>query len=107
MNSKEIKELKRSLPNRTEVSYAEWSEEQKRLDKELSCREMIMSCLIYGDNIYKSRYIMDYTDELGDQRVLELCKEQEKYFNEKCEVLHNVYTDSEGLSYNSLVEKEI
>lgn len=105
MNRKTIEELKKTLPNYIGC-YKDMTEEQKRLDEELSCREMIMSCLIYGENIYSSRYIMEYTDDLGDQRVLELCKEQEKYFNENCEVLQNVYTDNEGVSYNSLVEKE-
>ncbi len=106
MNSEKIKELKSSLPNRTKVQYQDWTNEQKKLDRELSCREMIMSCLIYGDDIYNSRYIAKYEDDLGKKRVLEICEEQEKFFKEKCEIVYNVYTDSDGISYNSLVEKE-
>lgn len=103
MNSKEIKKIKREMYN-----SENWKDEnsmERRTYEEMSCRSMIMSCLIYGDNIYKSRYVMEYIDILGEQRVLELCKEQEEYFNTKCKVVKNVYTDSEGVSYNSLIEE--
>lgn len=48
MTDKQIEVAKRTLPNWTEIPYKEWTAEQKNLDNELSCREMINSCLIYG-----------------------------------------------------------
>ncbi len=103
MNSKEIEKIKREMYN-----SENWKDEnsmERIIYEEMTCRSMIVSCLIYGNNIYGSRYVMEYIDILGEQRVLELCKEQEEYFNTKCKVVENVYTDSEGLSYNSLIEE--
>ena len=103
MNSKEIRNIKNEMFN-----SEKWQDEnsmERRTYEEMSCREMIMSCLTYGDNIYANKYVMNYIDILGEQRVFELCKEQEEYFNTKCKVMKNVYTDSEGLTYNSLIEE--
>ena len=88
--------------------------EDEQLYKELSCIEMINSCLTYGDDpfreidkwwyghgICKRSYMSDYEDELGKESVRELYEMQKEEFS-KATILHNVYTDSEGLSYNSV-----
>lgn len=105
MNRKQIEELKKTLPLRTRVAYNSWTEEQKQLDKELSCREMIDSCLIYGTDFLDSEYSNDYLEELGESRALELYNEQSEHFN-NCIVIKNTYEDSEGITYNSLLEPE-
>ncbi len=105
MNRKQIEELKKTLPLRTHIAYNSWTEEQKQLDKELSCREMIDSCLIYGTDFLNSEYGNDYLEELGESKVLELYNEQLEYFN-SCIVIKNTYEDSEGITYNSLLEPE-
>ena len=103
MNKNEIREIKNKMGN-----HENWKDEnsmERKTYEEMSCREMIMSCLTYRYNIYNSEYVMKYIDILGEQRVLELCKEQEEYFNTKCKVNKGVYTDNEGVTYNSLVEE--
>ena len=91
-----------------------WTKKDKQLEKELSCREMINSCLIYGDDPFRKidkwwyghgycerSYMSDYEDELGEERVRQLYEEQ-KYDISQARIHHNFHTDSEGLSYNSI-----
>ncbi len=105
MTNKQIKELMNTLPSVTCVSYDSWSEEEKQLDKELSCRKMINSCLCYETDFLNSEYCKDYIKELGMKRVKELYNEQLEHFN-NCILLYNVYEDSEGVTYNSVIEPE-
>ena len=109
MTDKQIEAAKRTLPNWNEIPYKEWTAEQKNLDNELSCREMINSCLCYGMMyaFYEEstgewgRYAANYREDLSDERVIELIAEQRADF-EKATVKRNVGTDGEGLSYNSI-----
>ena len=91
-----------------------WNKKDKQLDKELSCREMINSCLIYGSDPFRKiekwwyghdycerSYMSDYEDELGKERVRQLYEEQ-KYDISQATIHHGVHTDSEGLTYNSI-----
>ena len=103
MNREEIEFVKTMLPPLTKCDC--WTNEQKMLNRELSCREMINSCLIYGTDFLTSHYKDSYIEELGEKRVNELYNEQLKYC-EKCKVNYNVYEDSEGVTYNSLTEPE-
>lgn len=67
-------------------------------------KAMIKSCLTYGYGL-DNHYITQYHKTLGTDTVRKICQEQEKDFNERYEVLENTYTDSEGCTYNTLVEK--
>lgn len=110
MTQREIDAAKKTLPSRFE--YKNWTEEQKKLDEELSCREMVNSCLCYGsikdfweecpwrwgDKSYAASHIR----KLGMERVKEIVKEQEADFA-KAIVRRNVFTDSEGVTYNSIL----
>ena len=90
-----------------------------------SCRDMIMSCLTYGTpkdyflKHYGSNYVKHtdiYRTKSGNKRyvkegvfdsledVSKIWDDQENYFKNHCRVERNTYTDSEGLSYNSVVE---
>ena len=113
MTDRQIKAAKETLPGLCAYPWEKWTEEQKQLSRELDCREMINSCLCY-DSIesfwrvdpwrwgeYKS-YSGRYVAELGLARVRELCEEQMQDFS-KAKVLRNVYTDSEGCTYNSII----
>lgn len=89
-----------------------WTKEDEVLEEELSCRNMINSMLVYGDKVEEGnydyeRYLKPYTKKgtwhdglITEQRLTELIAEQKKDF-EKAIVRRNVYTDSEGCSYNS------
>ena len=116
MNSKEIKEIKNLMFDNKE--WKNINSSARKLYEEMSLREMIMSCLIYGDDIFTSvcinacskyyhrPYAEEYIDMLGYDRVMEIYNDQKEYFDTKCKVARNVYTDSEGLTYNSLIEEE-
>ena len=90
-----------------------------------SCRDMIMSCLTYGTtkDYFMKKYAPNYVkheeswvnkngsvkrtkegifDTITD--VEKIWDDQEDYFRNHCRVNHDVYTDSEGLSYNSVTE---
>ena len=90
--------------------------EDGRVYGEGGCRDMIMSCLTYGTTKeyflkhYGPNYIK-HTDKMGKDglfndisEVEKIWDDQETYFKNHCRVNHNVYTDSEGLSYNSVTE---
>ena len=111
MTQKEIDAARATLPSVSDVPWKDWTEGQRCLDHELSCREMINSCLAYGrikdfweecewrcgDKSYAAPHIRN----LGINRVRELVAEQEADFS-KATVYRNVFTDSEGVTYNSV-----
>lgn len=91
------------------------SEEDKRTFDELSCIEMINACLTYGDDPYavhdqwwyghgycKRTYMASYEEKLGVERVKELVDQQREEFSHAI-IKHDVYTDSEGCTYNSVI----
>jgi len=111
MTRLQMEAAKKTLPRLTE--WKTWTEEQRRLSKELDCRSMINSCLCYGgiadfwrecewrfgqDKSYAAPHIR----ELGLARVKELVAEQERDFA-AAKLYRDVFTDSEGVTYNSIV----
>lgn len=113
MTQKEIKTTRESIRG---LLFKDMTLEQRLLYEELACREMINSCLCYHgikggkEEFYKvctwrwgsKSYAQPYIDSLGKDRVEELFKEQEKDFK-KATVKYNVATDSDGVSYNSII----
>lgn len=99
MNSKDIKIMERNAKTKEEEAEANF-------------RSMIMSCLTYGDNIFTSisswtgkTYADEYIDILGYEKAMEIYNDQKRYFDECCTVEKGVYTDSEGVTYNRLIER--
>lgn len=78
----------------------------------LDCIEMTHSILTYApDNnrtleyVLDSRYIKKYIDKLGEDKVREIANQEvEEYKN--ATVNTNAYTDSEGVTYNSVTFKD-
>lgn len=108
MTEKQITALKNTLP-----PCSKQTDEQKHLAKELRCRTMINSIMIYGNinSPYNEKtgefdyYLRDYVNgseffHLGKERVLELVREQQEDFKH-AKVRRSVYTDGEGCTYNS------
>lgn len=104
MTRKELDKLKKSLPKWENGRPPIYTEEQKLLRKKISCIEMIDSILIYNGSkgIFDNRYLKDHINELGLKTVAELVIEQVEDIA-KSKILIGVYTDNEGLSYNSIV----
>lgn len=114
MTNIEIQKRRKELEN-----IANLTQEQKVEDKELSLREYINSCITYGQEYLvcengqvtlskQSWSCHDYTKldgkkVISDQRVLELFNEQKKTFADRAIIRKDVYTDGEGVSYNSVV----
>lgn len=83
--------------------------------KELDCIAMINSILAYGGFGYTAEevmqreergyhnYLADYVKELGRDRVIALIQGQ---IDDVVRIRHNVGTDSEGCTYNSIVWKD-
>lgn len=102
MNEKQLKELRETIPPREE--YKNWTKEQKQLDNELNCIEMINSCLAYGYDFMKN-WSKRYIENLGYDKVKELYDEQVEYFKH-CTIIVGSGTDGEGNAYNSVIENE-
>lgn len=66
-------------------------------------REMIMSCLCYGYGL-DNQYINKYKQVFSEKQFNKILKSQADYFNNHCKVAKNVGYDSEGNSYNSIIE---
>ena len=100
MKQKEIEEKKREL----ETCSLEWWK--------LELRDMVNSVWCYHnysdiEQYLNNRYIKGYTEHgLSLKDIEEITINQVNYLNENCEIRHNVYTDCDGLTYNSIVEKE-
>ena len=79
MTGKQIEAAKKSLPR-----FNNRTPQDNRIDDELSCREMINSCLIYGnptafydENTGEFReYARRYVNDLGEETVKRLWNEQ-------------------------------
>ena len=87
----------------------------KELDIEgtiLDCIEMIHSILTYApDNnrtleyVLDNKYMQKYIEKLGEDKVREIANQEvEEYKN--ATINSNVYTDSEGVTYNSVTFKD-
>lgn len=105
MTSKQIEDAKKILPR---FNYR--TPQEKHIADELSCREMINSCLIYcnptafyDETTHEFQdYAQRYVKDLGAETVKRLWDEQLADFS-KATVLFGVYTDSEGCCYNSCI----
>ena len=115
MNSKEIEELQDLMLHNKE--WQNTNSSARKLYEEMSLRDMIMSCLTYGEDIFTNEsidattnyyhrpYADKYINILGYSRVMEIYNDQKEYFDTKCKVIKNVHTDNEGVTYNSLIEE--
>lgn len=102
MTDKQIERLRNEVLRFIDGIPCKLTKEQEQLHRELECRDMINSCLCYGYDFLNSSYSKSYIEELGIDKVKQLYKEQKEDFD-KATVLHNIGTDGEGNSYNSIV----
>lgn len=88
--------------------HTDLTPEEKEVHKRISCIEMINSIIAYHglemDYILSNRYMADHLEELGLLTVMELAQAQ---IDEVAYIKHDVFTDSEGCSYNSIVWKDM
>jgi hypothetical protein len=105
MTEKQIKAIRSTLPN----VYQPRTEEQRKVENELRCREMVNSILIYDflptdvdestiAKVANNRYMQSYREKIDAQRINEIVAEQIEDYKH-CKVGF-AGTDCEGLSYN-------
>jgi hypothetical protein len=111
MTQPEIDAIKKSFPSLCD--WKDWTPQQKQLERETACCEMIISCLCYsqGKSFYDEStgkwayYAKDYIRDLGECRVRELWEETVADFKKYATVLANSGCDGEGCTYNSIIWK--
>ena len=119
MTRKQMEALKNTLPRWEKGNPPILTKKQQILEKELEIRDMMLSNLVYGSdyfdmtkqswyagNLRKDGYDWDQLEKLGVKngykRVQELWEEMKNDFEKHATVEQNVYTDCEGVSYNSV-----
>jgi len=69
-------------------------------------KSMLDSCFAYGsiakNSYYYERYLLEYKDDLGEKLFNKVYEEYSKDLTENYMVISGTYTDSEGVSYNTL-----
>ena len=112
MTDKQMDLIRKQLPARSRVPWKEWTDEQKQIDKELSCIEMINSILAYNwlgesaeqimsdEENKRHNYLAEYVYLFGRDRVVELIQAQMDSIDV---IRHNVHIDSEGVCYNAII----
>lgn len=100
---KEMKNIAKRFGNRMDTAEGSFGE---TLWVVCDCMGMIQSHLAYNDyDFMDSIYSKRYVEELGYETVEEIWHAMKKYFDENCYVMKGVYTDNEGLTYNSIVDR--
>ena len=110
----------------TELKSKDYNRKNWKVYGEGGCRDMILSCLAYGTSkeefmeTYAPNYLKqteswidretgkrrNHTDGFANSldEISAIWDDQVNYFKNHCRVISGVYTDSEGCSYNSIVE---
>ena len=124
MNDKQLKQAERTLREEMNAQGFGWIDgkyikpphEYELRERELSCISMINSILAYNcrgwlvaekvmqyEESRRYNYLADYVEVLGREKVIALIQAQIDSIDH---VAQNVYVDSEGLMYNSIVWKD-
>ena len=107
MNDTQIEKTKTELLRK---GFKEMSNDEYALYKEMCMRSMIVSIYCY-DGVGRLRecadghwdsYLLDYVSFFGQARAKEILHDQTVYMVEHATIHRNVYTDSEGCTYNSI-----
>lgn len=112
MTEKEIREEGLKITRRAKAlnggeligCYKYYTNDDFKLEEELNARSMLNSILCYGGypqnwrREYREKYMKYHTP----QEIDAICEDQVADFKKRAKVSVNVYTDSEGLSYNSV-----
>ena len=125
MNDKQFEQAKKQLRKEMNAIGCGWingnyikpPKEYALREEELFCIRMINSILCYNirrekdaatvlrkDCSQKHSYLSEYVDSLGEEKVIQLIQEQ---IDDIAYIKDSVYTDGEGLTYNSIVWKNM
>lgn len=112
MTKKERAALTNSLPLHLDLRNKAWTDEQKLILNKINCLSMIDSNLVYGYQFWKKQNYGEgsyscadpYIEEIGEENVRELYNARKEYFRHHVRIHIDVYTSSEGVSYNAIEE---
>ena len=69
-------------------------------------KSMMKSVFVYDSVLSKQNsYLIKYKKTLGEELYNDVFDEYKEYLNKNFKVAEGTYTDSEGVTYNSLVSK--
>lgn len=68
-------------------------------------KKMMESIFTYGTLTKENKYLDSYRERLPESIFNLTFDIYSVYLKENCKVMYDVYTDSEGCTYNSLVRK--
>lgn len=113
MSEKELEELKKTCKYLAPLK--EMTKKDKKTFKEIHLREMVNSVYCYGYNVdleycLNNRYITDFLEEddkyytFSLEELKEIVNSQLDFLDNHCRIERDVYADSDGLTYNSLIE---
>lgn len=123
MNDKQFEQAKKQLREEMHAIGCGWingnyikpPKEYALREEELDCISMINSILCYRlrwekdaaivlqeDRSKKYSYLSEYVESLGETKVIQLIQNQ---IDDIAYIKNSVYTDGEGLTYNSIVWK--
>lgn len=77
--------------------------------EEKSCASMCESMIAYKSPLHgysDKEYLTKYRVSLGNKRVEEIYNTLKEYIQKNYILKENVFTDSDGQTYNSLIRKE-
>lgn len=89
-----------------------WPDRIKRLEKIRDSLSMLESCYVYGQlylwkTQYYDKYLSDYEHLGGTKEDFDHCISlQMKHLNTKMTIIHGAHTDSEGVTYNGIADKD-
>lgn len=99
LEQRERELLKISFTNERKLT----AEEELELE-EIRCISMIHSCLVYGTDFFNGykHYAENYAKTLGKEKVKEIYAKEVEFFDKHATVTKDVFTDTDGCSYNSV-----
>lgn len=68
-------------------------------------KRMMLSCFAYHSLWKTNSYLLPYKEKLGEELYNKIYDEYSQELKNKYTIKNDVYTDSEGCSYNELIEK--
>lgn len=115
-SSKQADELHKRVFNKYGNPYLDknviWPNRIKRLEQIRTSLSMLESCYVYGElnawvTKYYDKYLSDYEHLGGTKEDFDQCISlQMTHLNNKMTIIHGVHTDSEGVTYNGIADKD-
>ena len=110
-NDNDLEVLRKEYIKTPHFDWKNATKDEKINDRIISCYEMVISCLTYkqGYSFYKDgelqRYGNFFVEQCGlsEDMVKNIFLTEKKFFEENANVEEDIFTDSEKVTYNSVI----